>query len=101
MGEQFGLMAKFTAFEYKKDSGQERKSESDKQADETDLQLVIMQTKLFSFIEAATNTIVGLLVSFGYSVNYLPIVKHSSKHRPKHNNHTCIFYCKYFAKLFA
>ena len=28
---------KIQAFEYKKDSGQERKSESDKQADETDL----------------------------------------------------------------
>jgi hypothetical protein len=33
---------KIQAFEYKKDSGQEKKAESDKQADETDLPLVIM-----------------------------------------------------------
>jgi hypothetical protein len=33
MVEQFGQMARFTAFEYKKDSGQERKAESDKQAE--------------------------------------------------------------------
>jgi membrane protease YdiL (CAAX protease family) len=34
-----------------------------------------MQTKLFSFIEAATNTIVGLLVSFGIQLIIYPLLE--------------------------